>query len=110
MRISLLLCLFVSSLAFTAHAELPASFNKHDIEANVIKKFISLESEKSDFYRITDIEITEVEDTVVHQPGYVVQINYETPTCKNNYFKGLAYSVNCDANLCPFGMIYKKCF
>lgn len=110
MKISLLFCLIISFTGLTARADLPASFNKNEIEANVLRKFVSLESERSDFYRITNIEITEIEDNVFHRPGYAVKINYETPTCKNNYFKGLAFSVQCDENLCPFGMIYKKCF
>jgi hypothetical protein len=93
-----------------ASAELPQSFDKKQIEFNVLKKFISLQSERDDFYRITDTQITEIEDNVVHKPGYQIQINYETPSCKNNYFKGVAYSVNCDDIECPFGMIYKKCF
>lgn len=109
--------IFLSAIAMSSlvlgnysHASLPIAFNKTQIEANVLKKFVSLQSERTDFYRITDIQVLEEEDNTYHKPGYIVKINYETPTCKNNYFKGLAFSVTCDDEECPFGMVYKKCF
>lgn len=93
-----------------AAPELPPAFEKYQIEANVIKKFISLESEHDSFYRINDIEVSEITDSYLKKPGYSIQINYSTPECKNNYFKGLAYSIHCNDDECPFGMVYRQCY
>ncbi len=106
LSISLLLGAFQS----TAHAELPARFNKDEIEVNVLKKFISIQSDYEDFYRITSTEIMETVDNTYGLPGYIVQINYSTPTCAKNYFRGLAFSVTCTDDECPFGMVYRKCY
>jgi hypothetical protein len=110
-----MLSLFVVSLTVIlvsdfSRAEVPVAFDKNQIESNVLKKFISLRSEKSEFYRITDIQTNLIEDNTFHKPGYEIKISYETPTCKNNYFRGVAFSVACLDDECPFGMIYKECF
>lgn len=109
-KFAFILLAAVPLLSLEVQAELPAKFNKAELEMNVLKKFISLQSEYDVFYRISSVEITETEDNTYHLPGYVIQINYSTPECPNNYFKGLAYSAMCTDEECPFGKVYKNCY
>lgn len=85
-------------------------FNKDELEGKVLQKFISLQSEKEEFYRIDSTEISETVDNTYGQPGYNIQINYSTPQCPHNYFRGLIYSVVCTEDKCPFGMVYRTCY
>jgi hypothetical protein len=108
--ILLSIAMLLGAFQGTARAELPARFDKNEIEVNVLKKFISLQSEYDDFYSITSTEIIETIDNTYGLPGYIIQINYTTPNCANNYFQGRAYSAACTDDGCPFGMVYRKCY
>lgn len=80
------------------------------VEYYTLQKMISLESEKSGFYKILGIKTIEIEDTYYHKPALRTVIAYETPECKNNYYQGTAYSVHCSAEYCPVAIVYQKCY